>query len=69
MTGMIADARSHPAAVVSPARNRPRDASIRRLLAATDIVALGAVQLVVLALVGRPPQVEQLAWALVGLPL
>jgi exopolysaccharide biosynthesis polyprenyl glycosylphosphotransferase len=69
VTGAITDARSHPAALVPAAHNRPRDASVRRLLAASDVIALATVQLVVLALVGKPPQAEQLAWALLALPL
>jgi exopolysaccharide biosynthesis polyprenyl glycosylphosphotransferase len=58
-----------PQPFVLAARHRPRDCAVRRLLAATDLVALGGAQLVVLAVVGRQPDVEQLLCALVALPL
>jgi exopolysaccharide biosynthesis polyprenyl glycosylphosphotransferase len=58
-----------PRQSVVAARHRPRDCAVRRLLAATDLLALGGAQLVVLAVVGRRPDVEQLLCALVALPM
>jgi exopolysaccharide biosynthesis polyprenyl glycosylphosphotransferase len=50
-------------------RHRPRDSAIRRLLAAGDVLALAAVQVVVFVVVGGSPGVGQMLWAVPALPL
>jgi exopolysaccharide biosynthesis polyprenyl glycosylphosphotransferase len=57
-----------PATGVLAVRHRPRDYAVRRLLAASDLVALAGAQIFVLGLHGRSADVEQLAWALLALP-
>jgi exopolysaccharide biosynthesis polyprenyl glycosylphosphotransferase len=54
---------------VVAARHTPRDSAVRRLLAGSDLVALAISQIVVLTLVGRPPDVEQLVFAALVLPV
>ena len=49
-------------------RHRPRDGAIRRVLAASDILALALVQLAVLGVLGRAASTEQLLWAGLALP-
>jgi exopolysaccharide biosynthesis polyprenyl glycosylphosphotransferase len=66
---MVGEARSLPATRVVAARHRPRDSAMRRLLAASDLLALAGVQLVVLVLVGRRPELEQVLWAAAALPI
>ena len=61
-------ARPRPPALVLAARHRPRDSAVRRLLATSDLCALAAAQLLVLAVIG-PADVAQLVWALLALPL
>jgi exopolysaccharide biosynthesis polyprenyl glycosylphosphotransferase len=50
-------------------RHRPRDSAVRRLLGASDVMALAISQVVVLGLIGRPANAEQLAFAALVLPL
>jgi FlaA1/EpsC-like NDP-sugar epimerase len=50
-------------------RHRPRDSAVRRLLGASDLVALAISQVVVLSLIGPPASAEQLAFAALVLPL
>jgi exopolysaccharide biosynthesis polyprenyl glycosylphosphotransferase len=60
---------ARPATRVLAARHCPRDSAVRRLLATSDLFALGAAQVLVLAVLGAPPDVPQLLWALLALPL
>jgi exopolysaccharide biosynthesis polyprenyl glycosylphosphotransferase len=57
-----------PTRVVA-ARHRPRDSAVRRVLGASDLVALAISQVVALTLIGRPTNAEQLAFAALVLPL
>lgn len=50
-------------------RHGPRDSAVRRLLAASDLVALAISQVVVLGVIGRDASAEQLACAGLVLPL
>jgi exopolysaccharide biosynthesis polyprenyl glycosylphosphotransferase len=67
--GLREAARTRAPTRVLTARHRPRDSAVRRWLAVSDVCALGATQLLVLALVGRPADPQQLLWALLALPL
>jgi exopolysaccharide biosynthesis polyprenyl glycosylphosphotransferase len=59
-----------PAATrVLAARHGPRDSAVRRLLALSDLCALGATQLLVLAVIAGEADGAQLLWAVLALPL
>jgi exopolysaccharide biosynthesis polyprenyl glycosylphosphotransferase len=61
--------RAGPVTRVVAAHHRPRDSAVRRMLAVSDLLAIGLTQLVVLSLVSEPVQIWQLVWGTVALPM